>query len=300
MQNPHLLIALMGPTAVGKTQLAIQLAQHFSTEIVSADARQFYDEMYIGTARPTPEEISQATHHLVGHISIHQSYNAGQFDVDAQRTLSNLFESHPKIVMVGGSGMYLKAAFEGFDALPEVPASVRDQLNQLFQAKGIAALQQKLAIADPAYYAQVDLQNPQRLIRALEICAVSDQPYSFYRRGKITPRPYTIVKLGIERDRADLYARIDQRVHQMINGGLIEEAQRLHAFRHLNALKTVGYTELFDYFEGKTDLNVAIAKIQQNTRNYAKRQMTWFKKDPQTRWFHATDISGILHYLQSL
>ncbi len=278
------LLVVAGPTASGKTTLAIQLAQQYQTIILSGDSRQFYKEMHIGTAKPTPEELVAAPHHLVGHRSIHEAYNVGDFEREALALLHAHYQTHDWAVLVGGSGLYLKALCEGLDHYPVVPVAVRDALVQVWNTKGLAALQEELAVSDPVYHAQVDLQNPHRLIRALEICRHTGQPFSSFRNQPKPPRPFQALTIAIDWDRAALYERINQRVDQMIQAGLVEEARALYPHHQLNALQTVGYQELFAYFDGTIDLPIAIELIKRNSRRYAKRQLTWLRRDTAIHW----------------
>jgi len=286
------LIVVAGPTASGKTALAIELAKKFKTEIISADSRQFYREMAIGTAKPAPNELTQAKHHFIDSLSITDSFSVGDFEVEGLALLDDIFKTHDTVIMVGGSGLFIKAICEGFDDLPVASPEVRDRLNQEFQETGITGLQEKLKAADPVYYNQVDLNNPQRLIRALEVFESTGAPFSSYRKGTTAQRPFRSVKIGIDLPREVLYQRINQRVDDMVAHGLVEEVRSLLPYRHLNALNTVGYSELFDYFDGKTDLETAISLIKQNTRHFAKRQMTWFRKDQDIRWIDPS-ITGV-------
>jgi tRNA dimethylallyltransferase len=278
------LIVIAGPTASGKTAAAIQLAQGLHTEIISADSRQFYREMAIGTAKPTPDELAQANHHFVNSHSITDSFNVGDFEQQGLALLDDLFKTHHTVVLAGGSGLYIKAICEGFDELPDVDPAVRERLNLELETNGINYLQEKLQLADPDYYQQVDLHNPQRLIRALEVFESSGQPISFFRKANLKHRPFDILKMGLLWPREKLYERINMRVDEMIKQGLVDEVTSLLPYRHLNALQTVGYNEIFDYLDGKTDLPTAIALIKQNTRRFAKRQMTWFNKDKTINW----------------
>jgi len=278
------LIVILGPTASGKTALAIELANKLETEIISADSRQVFKEMAIGTAKPTPEELKQAKHHFIDSHSITENFSVGDFEQAGLAILEKIFETHDTAVMVGGSGLYIKAICEGFDDLPTASPEIRSKLNREFEEQGITHLQGKLKDADPVYYAQVDLNNPQRLIRALEVFEQTGVPFSSYRKAVLSPRPFRVIKIGIDLPREILYQRINRRVDEMVKQGLIAEVKSLLPYRHLNALNTVGYSELFDYFDNKTDLETAIALIKQNTRRFAKRQMTWFRKDQQIRW----------------
>lgn len=284
------LIVIVGPTAVGKTAVAIKLAQKLHTEIISADSRQFYREMVIGTAKPTTEELTQAKHHFVDSHSIAESFSVGDFEKQGLQLLDALFKKHDTVILVGGSGLYIKAICEGFDELPSASIETREKLNLEFSEKGINYLQEKLKAADPVYYNQVDLNNPQRLIRALEVIETTGKPFSSYRKATVNSRPFNIIKIGLNLPREVLYQRINQRVDEMIKQGLVEEVRSLLPYRELNALNTVGYSELFNYFDGKTDLNSAIELIKQNTRRFAKRQLTWFRKDKEIKWIDAAAI----------
>lgn len=278
------LIVILGPTASGKTALAIELAKKLKTEIISADSRQFFKEMAIGTAKPSAEELMQAKHHFINSHSITETVSVGDFERQGLAVIENIFKTHDTAIMVGGSGLYIKAICEGFDELPTASLEIRNKLNREFEEKGFTHLKEKLKDADPVYYGQVDLNNPQRLIRALEVFEHTGVPFSSYRKSTTNQRPFRSVKIGIDLPREILYQRINQRVDEMVKQGLLDEVKALLPYRHLNALNTVGYSELFDYFDNKTDLETAIAAIKQNTRRFAKRQMTWFRKDQQIRW----------------
>jgi tRNA dimethylallyltransferase len=281
------LIVIAGPTAVGKTAAAIQLASFYKTVIVSADSRQFYREMSIGTAKPSRDELAAVKHYFINSHSITDTFTVGDYEKQCLELLYDLFQTHDKVILVGGSGLFIKAVCEGFDEFPDAEPSVRDKLNKEFEEKGISYLQEQLKIADPQYYEEVDLNNPQRIIRALQVYQSTGKRFSSYRKSKINKRPFNIIKLGLNLPREILYQRINQRVDLMIEQGLIDEVKSLLPFRHLNPLNTVGYSELFDYFDGKTDLNSAIELIKQNTRHYAKRQLTWFRKDKEIKWLIA-------------
>jgi tRNA dimethylallyltransferase len=258
--------------------VAVRLARHFGTVVLSADSRQFYREMSVGTAKPTAEEMQGVPHYFIDSLSIFDEYTAGDYERDALALLDQLYKTHDVVVLAGGSGLFIRALCEGFDRFPDVPQEVRNKIEELYREKGLPFLQEKLKEADPAYYAQVDLQNPQRLIRALAVHEASGLPYSHFRKGKTAERPFTPLYYLLEWDRDTLYRRIDRRVDDMIAKGLVEEARQLYPHRAQNALQTVGYQELFDYFEEKTTLGEAIALIKQHSRNYAKRQLTWFRK----------------------
>lgn len=293
--NPKTLIVIAGPTAVGKTAVAIQLAKKLSGEIISADSRQFYREMAIGTAKPSPGELAQAKHHFVNSHSITENFSVGDFEAQGLALLDDIFKKQDTAILVGGSGLFIKAICEGFDKLPSASPEIREMLNLEFKSNGIIPLQEKLKAADPVYYSQVDLNNPQRLIRALEVFESTGIPFSSYRKSIVNARPFNCVKIGLNLPREALYQRINQRVDDMVKQGLVEEVKSLLPYRHLNALNTVGYSELFDYFDAKTDLNSAIELIKQNTRRFAKRQLTWFRKDKDIKWCSPEDpvISSI-------
>jgi tRNA dimethylallyltransferase len=292
------LVVMVGPTAVGKTSMAIKLATYFDTEIISADARQVFREMNIGTAKPSEQELTSVKHHLINSHAIQEPFDAAAFAQVAMQKILELFQYKKWVVLCGGSGLYIKALLDGFDEMPDVKDGVRESLNILFNTQGIGALQLELSKTDPVYFAEVDKQNPQRLIRALEVIRSSGKPYSSFRKKSHKELPFTVVKIGLEMPREALYARIDARMDGMIASGLFEEAQSLYAFRQLNALQTVGYQEVFDFMEGKTSRDEAIRVLKQNSRNYAKRQLTWFKKDKEIRWFQPTEFENIIPYIQ--
>lgn len=294
------LITVIGPTAIGKTALAIALAKHFNCEILSCDSRQFYKEMSIGTAAPTPEELGAAPHHFVHHKSIFDSYSVGDYERDALALLDGLYRKSDVAVLVGGSGLYVNAVLKGFDDFPEIDPFVRESLQQAYSANGLGWLQQRLEQLDPVYFAQVDTSNPQRLMRALEICIGTGKPYSSYLTGKSDKRKFTPIVIGLTADRAILYDRINRRVDIMMNQGLEAEARALYPHRELNALQTVGYRELFEHFDGFCDLPTAVEEIKKNTRRFAKRQLTWFRRDESTVWFDFETPTGeILTHIQN-
>ncbi len=276
---------MSGPTAIGKTAMAIALAQHLNTEIISSDSRQFFKEMTIGTAVPDAEELQAAKHHFIQHISIHDPYTVGDFEKDALGCLEHLFKKHDYVIMAGGSGLYADALIKGIDAFPEVDASVREALNTQFREKGIQSLQQLLLEKDPVYYEKVDIHNPHRLIRALEICIASGKPYSSFLNQPKPDRPFTTLKIGLNASRELIYKRINDRVDKMMEAGLLEEAKQLYPYKDLNALQTVGYKEIFDHLDGHVSLDHAVEEIKKNTRRFAKRQLTWYRKDPEITWF---------------
>jgi len=299
MSNPESrrLIVVVGPTAVGKTKLGIALARHFHTDVVSADSRQIFREMSIGTAKPGVEEREDVTHHFIDTLSVTDDYNAGKFERDVLSLLDQLFIKHDDVLMVGGSGMYVRAVCEGLDEMPEVPESVRVEILENYRSKGLSWLQQEVMENDPEYFAVVDQMNPARLMRALEIVRTTGLPASNYRVNRRVERPFSVVKIGLEMEREELYKRIDARVDKMIDSGLVEEVKRLEQFKSRNALQTVGYQELFDYFDGKHDLVEAIRLIKRNSRRYAKRQMTWFKREEGIQWFHPDQLEKIITHL---
>ncbi|WP_010521830.1 tRNA (adenosine(37)-N6)-dimethylallyltransferase MiaA [Aquimarina agarivorans] len=295
------LIVVVGPTAIGKTALGIKLAQHFNTEIISADSRQFFKEMCIGTAVPDPDELAAAKHHFIQHISIEQKYSVGDFEKEALKKLDELFKTEDTAIMVGGSGLYVDAVCYGLDKFPEVDSETKKFVAQLYQEKGLEAVAEILKEKDPEHYNIIELQNPHRVLRAVEVCLASGKPYSsFLKDGKVT-RPFNIIKIGLKADRKIIYNRINQRVDIMIKNGLLDEAKNLIPYKHLNALNTVGYKELFQYFEGSIDLDTAIAEIKKNTRRFAKRQLTWYRKDDAIHWFdYTTTIEKIVAQIESL
>lgn len=293
-----LLVVLAGPTAAGKTQTSIELATYFNTEILSADSRQFYKEMRIGTAFPTQEELAAVQHHFVGHLSITDPYNVSKFEADSLALLERLFTRHSIVFLVGGAGLYINAVCHGIDLLPDPDPVVREALKLMLYTEGIASLQEELRRIDPDYAESVDMANPARLIRALEIWRSTGIRYSTLRHNQPKDRPFRIMKIGITHLREILNERINRRVDQMIAEGLVDEARSLYPQRNLNALNTVGYKELFSFFDGEWDLPIAIEKIKTNTRRYAKRQMTWFTKDPEISWVSPPDKDQIISYIE--
>ncbi|MEM6719031.1 MAG: tRNA (adenosine(37)-N6)-dimethylallyltransferase MiaA [Bacteroidota bacterium] len=293
------LISIVGATAIGKTALSIKLAQHFKADIISCDSRQFFKEMKIGTAVPSEAELQSATHHFIQHISIFDEYNVGQFERDAIAKLNELFEKHNIVIMVGGSGLYVDAVIKGLDDFPKVAPKIREDLNQQLADEGIASLQQQLKVLDPVYYERVALENPHRLIRALEICIGTGKPYSSFLKDATATRNFTAIKVGLTADREIIYDRINRRVEIMMEEGLLEEVKALYPHKSLNALQTVGYRELFEYFDGNWTLEFAISEIQKNTRRFAKRQGTWFRRDENTLWFdYEEDVENIIEKIE--
>jgi len=298
IDSKPLLIVITGPTAIGKTSLAIKVATAFSTEIISADSRQFYEEMRIGTATPAAAELEAVPHHFIGHISIHDAYNVSRFEEDALKKLDQLFTTRNQIILTGGSGLYINAVCHGIDDLPDPDNGLRVKLQELYHTQGITALQDKVKEIDPEYYTGVDQSNPKRLLRAIEVCLTTGVTYSSLRKNKPKPRNFKVLKIGLTRDREELYRRIDHRVDKMMDEGFLSEAKALYPYRHLNALNTVGYKELFDHLDAKITLGEAVEKIKTNSRRYAKRQLTWFRKDPEINWFQADDLNGIMNIIR--
>lgn len=292
------LISIVGPTAIGKTALSIKLVQHFNTEIISADSRQFYKEMNIGTAVPSPEELKAAKHHFIQHKSIEDYYSVGDFERDAISTIAKIHHQNPMTVMVGGSGLYVKAVTKGLDVFPVVDKKLRTKLNEQLKTEGIIPLQEQLKTLDLKAYKTIAIDNPQRLIRALEICLGTGQPYSSFLTNSEKQRNFKTLSIGLDAERSIIYDRINQRVDLMINHGLVEEVERLIPYKDFNALNTVGYKELFQYFDGNYTKDFAISEIKKNTRRFAKRQLTWFRKDDSIKWFnYETDIKDIINYI---
>lgn len=296
MGNKHLII-ILGPTASGKTGTALKIAGHFVTEILSADSRQFYREISIGTAKPGEEILSQVKHHFINSLSIKDDYNVSQFEEEALSIIEKIHKSNEVAVMAGGSGLYIDAVCYGIDEFPDADPEIRDKIKKDFREKGLEHLQEWLKEVDPVYYSQVDLENPNRIRRALEVCLQTGKPYSAQRLNKQKDRPFNIIKVGLELPREELYARINNRVDEMIEKGLVDEAGSVYPYRELNSLNTVGYKELFRYFEGEISLDRAIEDIKTNTRRYAKRQLTWFLRDGAINWFPAGAVDEIIRFL---
>ena len=297
--KPSLLVVLTGPTAVGKTALSLQVARHFGTEILSADSRQLYREMRIGTAVPSPTELEQVKHHFIGNLSVHDYYNASRYEEEAIALLRELFRQHQVVVLCGGSMLYIDAVCYGIDDLPVVDAQIRNELTTLYETGGIEALRISMKKLDPEYYATVDLRNPKRLLRALEICIMTGKPYSALRTHTRKTRDFTILRIGLNCDRSLLYDRINRLVDAMVEAGLEEEARSLHPWKSLNALNTVGYREWFDYFEGITNRETTIEKIKSNTRLYARKQLTWFRKYSSMHWFDSADTGKVIPFIET-
>jgi len=295
----NLLIVLLGPTGVGKTEVSIDLALHFGSEIISADSRQFFLEMKTGTAVPSEHQLKTVKHHFIGFLSVKDYYSASLYERDVLKILPEIFERNRIIFMTGGSGMYIDAVCNGIDDIPDVDPVVRQKYLNKYKEEGIESLRVSLKLLDPGYYAKADLRNQKRIIRALEICETTGLPYSSFLTNRKRERDFEILKIGIERPREELYHRIDLRVENMVDQGLEEEAKGLYALRHLNALNSVGYKEFFDFFEGKISHEKAIELIKRNTRRFAKRQMTWWGKDKEIHWFYPGNIAEIIRFIES-
>jgi tRNA dimethylallyltransferase len=295
----NFLIVLLGPTGVGKTDISIKIARHFKSEIISADSRQFFRELLIGTAVPSEQQLNEITHHFIRFISIKDYYSSSLFERDVLELLPKLFTNNNIILMSGGSGMYIDAVCNGIDDIPDVDLSIREKYAKKYKDEGIEGLRVALKLFDPEQYAKVDLKNYKRIIRALEICESTGRPYSSFLKKQKRERNFGIIKIGLERTREDLYQRINMRVDEMVKTGLEDEARHLYEFRNLNALNSVGYKEFFDAFDRKISNEKAIELIKRNSRRYAKRQMTWWAKDKEIKWFKPENIGEIIEYCSS-
>lgn len=298
--NQKTLIVIVGPTAIGKTSLAIELAKFYHTEIISADSRQFFKEMNIGTAKPSAEELAAAPHHFINSHTVKKLFSTGDFEAEALKLIEEVFQKKDVLIMVGGSGLYIDAVCNGLDNLPEIDLNIREQLNKKLADEGIESIKNQLQQLDAEYYIKVDQANPQRMIRGLEVVLSSGQKLSSFLTSTKKPRPFNVIKIGLNTDRALLYQRINHRVDLMMEAGLLAEVKSLLSLRQYNALNTVGYSELFDHLEGKTDLLTAVNMIKQNTRRFAKRQLTWFRRDENTTWFEPNQVDEIIKYLNQL
>lgn len=301
------LITIVGPTAIGKTALSIALANHYNCEIVSCDSRQFFKEMTIGTAVPSQEELASATHHFIQNKSVFDNYTVGDFEKEALSKIEELFQDNDYVILVGGSGLYVDAILRGFDEFPSIDPSIRENVNVEYEKLGIGYLQEQLKVLDPSYFKTITnenpqtLQNPQRMMRFVEVCIGSGKPYSSFLNQKKNNRNFTPIIIGLEAERSVIYDRINQRVDIMINEGLVEEAKTLYSQKNLNALQTVGYRELFSHFDGEFTLPFAIEEIKKNTRRFSKRQLTWFKRKENTKWFdYLTNPTEIIKYIENL
>lgn len=294
------LIVLAGPTAVGKTDLSVSLAEHFGCDIISGDSRQFYQEMSIGTAKPTPEEMRAVPHHFVDSHSIKDQINAGDFEKLALAQIEACFKTNSMVILTGGSGLFLKAVYDGLDQFPDISNEAKETVSKLYQTEGIEGLQRQLQQLDPDYYNTVDIQNPHRIMRALEVCLSSHQPYSNFLNQSTSSRPFKTFKIALNRDREELYDRINQRVDIMMKNGLLEEVQSLLPFEHLSSMQTVGYQELFPYLKNEISLAEAISLIKRNSRRYAKRQLTWFRREKDFEWFHPSEKEEIIKFIEKV
>ena len=293
------LVIIAGPTAIGKTTVGIALAKHFNTEIISADSRQFYREMNIGTAKPTDTELATIPHHFINNLSIHDSYSVGSYERDVLAFLKNYYQKHDIALMVGGTGLYINAVVNGLDAFPNIEDNIKISVEEDYKKHGLVFLQDAVRASDPNYFAKVDIHNPVRLIRALEVIRATGKPFSEFARGEKVARDFTPIFIKLELNRKFLYQRINARVDEMIKNGLVQEVEQLLPYQNLRTLQTVGYSELFDYFNSVTTLTEAIEKIKQHTRNYAKRQMTWFKRAEYENTFSTTDVKNIIKFIEN-
>lgn len=298
-ENTPTLIVIAGPTAVGKTSVAIDVAEHYATEIISADSRQFYKGLTIGTAAPTPQQLERVKHHFVGFLEPEEYFNVGKFEIEVLDLLKQLFTKHHVVIMTGGSGLYIRAVCKGIDEFPDIDEDIRKNLHKILRNEGLSALRRLLIKHDPLYASTVDPANPNRIIRALEVIMQTGKPYSSFLGNRKTQRDFNIIQIALNIDRSELHERINHRVDKMIEDGLLEEAKSFYAKRHLNSLNTVGYKELFSYIDGELSLENAIEKIKTNTRRYARRQITWFNKDSQFNWL-PPDSSSVINYLNNL
>lgn len=292
------LLVLIGPTGVGKTELSLRLAERFQTDIISSDSRQLYADLKIGTAAPTPEQLARVPHHFVGTLQLTDYYSAAQYETEVMKLLSVLFQEKDIVILTGGSMMYVDAVCKGIDDIPTVDEETRTLMKQRYEEEGLDNLCAELKLLDPEYYKIVDLKNPKRVVHALEICYMTGRTYTSFRTRSAKERPFNILKIGLARDREELYERINRRVDMMIEDGLLEEAKVVYPYKHLNSLNTVGYKEIFNYLDGEWDLSFAIEKIKQNSRIYSRKQMTWFKRDEEIVWFHPEQEKEILNYIE--
>ena len=296
---PRTLIVLIGPTGVGKTELSLSIAKSFHTCIVSADSRQLYADLKIGTAAPTPDQLARVPHHFVGILQLTDYYSAAQYEAEVMAKLEELFKENDVVVLTGGSMMYVDAICKGIDDIPTVDKETRELMLQRYEEEGLEQLCKELKLLDPEYYNIVDLKNPKRVVHALEICYMTGQTYTSFRTRSTKERPFRIIKIGLTREREELYDRINRRVDIMMQDGLLEEARHVYAYKHLNSLNTVGYKEMFKYLDGEWTLDFAIEKIKQNSRIYSRKQMTWFKRDTEIAWFHPDQQEEIMQHIES-
>lgn len=293
------LIVLIGPTGVGKTELSLKIAEHCHTEIISSDSRQLYADLKIGTAAPTPEQLKRVPHHFVGTLQLTDYYSAARYEEEVMEKLKELFHTHSSVVMTGGSMMYIDAVCKGIDDIPTIDSDTRELMLKRYEKEGLEALCAELKLLDPEYYAQVDVKNPKRVIHALEICYMTGKTYTSFRTRSQKKRPFNILKIGLRREREELYERINRRVDLMMEEGLLEEAKRVYPYRSLNSLNTVGYKELFKFLDGEWELPFAIEKVKQNSRIYSRKQMTWFKRDADITWFHPDQETEIMTFINN-
>ena len=293
------LITIIGPTAIGKTSLSIDIANHFACDILSCDSRQFYKELLIGTAPPSAEEQTQVKHHFIHDRSIFDDYTVGDYENDAIALLDSLYQDNDKAILIGGSGLYVDAVLKGFDEFPEIDPKIRIHLQQELEEKGLEFIQEKLIELDIEYSKIVDIKNPQRVIRALEVCIGTGKTFTEFRVREVKERNFSPIKIGLNIDREKLYERINLRVDLMMDAGLLDEAEKMYPHKHINSLQTVGYRELFRYFDGEFTLDFAISEIKKNTRRFAKRQLTWFRKDKEIKWFDPSNENEIIEYIGS-
>ena len=300
MMKDKYLVVIAGPTASGKTATAIKVAKALGTEIISADSRQFYKELPIGTAAPTPEEQAEVQHHMIHNLNIEDKYDVADYEQDVLNLLNQLFVNHDAVVLTGGSGLFIDAVCKGLDSIPDISEEVRNKVDELYKKGGLIALQNEVERLDPEYYSIVDKYNPRRLQRAVEVCYQTGLTYSSFRKNTVKQRDFKIIKVALLWERSELITRINKRVDIMVNEGLVEEAKAMYPKRHLNSLNTVGYKEIFEHFDGKTSLNEAIEHIKINTRQYAKRQMTWLRKNNDYQWFTIEEIPEMINYIKSI
>ncbi|MBS2100996.1 tRNA (adenosine(37)-N6)-dimethylallyltransferase MiaA [Carboxylicivirga linearis] len=292
------LVVLVGPTGIGKTDTSLKIAKHFDTEIISADSRQIYKELKIGTAAPTQEQLAIIPHHMVATHSVNDYYNAWQFEQDVLKLSDELFKKHDAIVLTGGSMMYVDAVTKGIDDLPTIDPDLRQEVMDIYEKDGLDAIRRQLKILDPEFYNQVDLKNHKRVMHAVEVCLMTGKPYSSLRTNTNRQRPFNIIKLGLDMDREELYNRINLRVDQMVKDGLFEEAKQFYHLKEINALNTVGYKEIFAHWDGEYDATTAIELIKRNSRRYAKRQLSWFRRDKEMHWFNPKDADEMITFVE--
>jgi len=292
------LIVVLGPTGVGKSGISIQLAKHFSTDIISADSRQLFRELSIGTAVPSPEELQSVCHHFIQTRSIHDYYNVSEYETEAIGLINQLFKTKNPLILTGGSMLYIDTICKGIDDIPTVTPEIRNEVITWYEENGLEALRQRLLELDPEYHGIVDLNNPKRLLHAVEVCQMTGKTFTSFRKNTVRERPFRILKIGINQDREILYQRINLRVDQMMEAGLLEEARAVYPYKNLNSLNTVGYKELFSYFDGSCSLDEAVDLIKRNSRRYARKQLTWFRRDTEIVWFEPDQVDGIIAFIE--